>query len=353
VLAFSSADHAQLQSLPAFVRRVELGPSMTLSETRAYLHGRLRRIDADGAIAARLTADRVAALHDASGGVPARLHALLDAWPGVAAAGATRAAQGEATPHAPAAAAPVDDLPKLPEAVRAFARRFERPAVRLSLITLVLIATLGAWLLAWQKGPGVASVGVPVQQVDTPHAKPAPQPPTQLAPALPREVPEVASEPPPEAADAMEPAAPAPEPSPPVESAPPAEGRPSSTESSAHPARSHARALVQPLPAAPPVPDPSRPELPVDVSTRPFPDEHVPALLEPEPLAAPPAGPRLSVNARPWAAIRLDGDPIGETPLGELRVAPGAHVVSATLPDGRVVERQVEARAGDLYVVFP
>jgi hypothetical protein len=59
------------------------------------------------------------------------------------------------------------------------------------------------------------------------------------------------------------------------------------------------------------------------------------------------------VNARPWAAITLDGTPVGETPLGELRVTPGSHVVSAKLPDGRVVERAVEARAGDVYLVFP
>jgi len=91
----------------------------------------------------------------------------------------------------------------------------------------------------------------------------------------------------------------------------------------------------------------------VHVSSPPFPDEHVPPLLEPQPLAAPPAGPRLNVNARPWAEIQLDGNPVGETPLGELRVTPGAHVVSAKLPDGRVVERSVEARAGDVYVVFP
>ncbi|MGH7288718.1 MAG: hypothetical protein ACREI8_11940, partial [Myxococcota bacterium] len=102
-----------------------------------------------------------------------------------------------------------------------------------------------------------------------------------------------------------------------------------------------------------PIPDPNQPEPTVDVWMLPFPDEHVPPLLEPQPLAAPPPGPRLSVNAAPWAEISLDGHPVGDTPLGELRVTPGAHVVSAKLPDGRVVERSVEARAGDLYLVFP
>jgi type II secretory pathway predicted ATPase ExeA len=350
VLAFSSEDHAQLHSLPAFVRRVELGPPMTLSETRAYVHARMRRIDPEGGFAARLTAERLAALHDASGGVPARLHALLDAWLSAASAEAAPAARGEAVAPAPAAA-PALDLPQLPEGVRAFARRFESPPVRLALIALVVAATLGAWLLAWQKGPGVASVGVPVQELDAPRARPAP--PAQLAPALPEEPADVAAEPPPEAGSPAEPASPGPALTPPVEAAPPAEPGPTSTAPASRPARSHARSLAPPLPAEPPAPDPSRPELPVSVSTPPFPDEHVPALLEPEPLAEPPAGPRLSVNARPWAAIRLDGNPVGETPLGELRVTPGLHVVSATLPDGRVVERHVEARAGDLYVVFP
>ena len=79
----------------------------------------------------------------------------------------------------------------------------------------------------------------------------------------------------------------------------------------------------------------------------------MPRSLHEQPLAAPPTGPRLSVNAKPWASIRLDGAEVGETPIGELRLTPGPHVVSATLPDGRVVERSVEAKAGDLYLVFP
>jgi hypothetical protein len=64
-------------------------------------------------------------------------------------------------------------------------------------------------------------------------------------------------------------------------------------------------------------------------------------------------GPRLSVNADPWAEIELDGRPVGETPLGELPVSPGPHTLSARLPDGRVLERRIEVSAGDVYVVFP
>lgn len=355
VLAFSSDDFLQLESLPAFVRRVEIGPPMTLSETRSYVHARLRRADADGTIAARLTADRLAELHDASGGVPARLHALLAAWLPAVAADAP-GGPGPAFVPAPAATASpaAARMPELPEGLRAWTRRLERPAVRLSLIALVLMATLGAWLFAWQKGPGVASVGVPVEPLGAPRAEPVP--PALLAPASSEDPPDVASEPPPETVVPGEPEPAATEAAPPVEAAPPSEGPPTSTRPStpeAMAARGHARSLAPALPPAPPVPDPSRAELPVSLSSPRFPDEHVPPLLEPEPLAAPPAGPRLSVNARPWAAISLDGTPVGETPLGELRITPGAHLVSAKLPDGRVVERSVEARAGDVYVVFP
>jgi type II secretory pathway predicted ATPase ExeA len=351
VLAFSSDDHAQLGSLPPFVRRVELGPPLTLSETRAYVHARLRRVDLDGALAARLTAERLAALHEASGGVPARLHALLEAWLRAVAADApgVPAERGEVAVPVPTAAA----MPELPEALQVWTRRLERPAVRLSLIALVVVATLGAWLFAWQNGPGVASVGVPVRDVEAPRAEPAP---ALLAPAQSEDAADVAAEPPPEAADPGEAAPPTTDVTPPVDAAPPPEANPTSTGPSAPEAmaaRGQARSLAPPLPPAPPRPDPNRPELPEDVSTPRFPDEHVPDLLEAEPLAAPPAGPRLSVNARPWAAISLDGTPVGETPLGELRVTPGPHVVSAKLPDGRVVERAVEARAGDVYVVFP
>jgi hypothetical protein len=118
-------------------------------------------------------------------------------------------------------------------------------------------------------------------------------------------------------------------------------------------ARRSFRSLAPPIPAVPPVRDAARVEAPVEVASAKFPDEHVPQPLQEQPLAAPPSGPRLSVNAKPWASIRLDGTEVGETPLGELRLSPGSHVVSARFPDGRVIERSVEAKAGDLYVVFP
>jgi hypothetical protein len=41
----------------------------------------------------------------------------------------------------------------------------------------------------------------------------------------------------------------------------------------------------------------------------------------------------LNVNALPWAEVSLDGDAIGETPLGNLKVAVGPHVVTFRHPE--------------------
>jgi hypothetical protein len=59
------------------------------------------------------------------------------------------------------------------------------------------------------------------------------------------------------------------------------------------------------------------------------------------------------VNAQPWADIELDGKHVGQTPLGELPLSPGPHLVRAKLSDGRVLERRIDARVGDLYLAFP
>jgi type II secretory pathway predicted ATPase ExeA len=361
VLAFNSGEHPQLRSLPAYVRRVELGPPMTLAETRAYLQARLRRADPDGAVSARLTSDQLAALHEASSGVPAQLHPLLDAWlrsldP---APNETETEARVAPARAPAApelrgVAPSESRgAALPARVRIWLERLQSPAVGVTLLTVIAVATLTAWYFAWQNAPGITSVGVPVLEetsaVPEPPAAPEP-PPADAA------TPPVAAEPPSEAPPATKPGV---EPIEPAEAAPATatEGAPTSAHPpgapAAHAHAERARLLVPLLLPPPPLPEPGQPELPVHLSSLRFQDEHVPPLLEDEPLAAAPAGPLLNVNAEPWAAISLDGQPVGETPLGELRVSPGAHVVSARLPDGRVVERRVEASADDVYVVFP
>jgi hypothetical protein len=35
----------------------------------------------------------------------------------------------------------------------------------------------------------------------------------------------------------------------------------------------------------------------------------------------------LNINAQPWAAVWIDGNPVGETPLGNLSVVPGEHEI--------------------------
>lgn len=351
VLAFNSDDHAQLRSLPAYVRRVELGPPMTLAETRAYVQARLRRADPDGAVSARLTSDHLAALHEASSGVPAQLHPLLDAWlRSLDPAWSETAAEERVAPARAPAAPSGFRTAALPAGVRIWLVRLQTPAVRVRLLMVIAVATLTAWYFAWQNAPGISSVGVPVREETRAEPEPATPPEPLPAEAAP---PAVAAEPPSEALPAAEPG---PEAIEPAEAAPAADAAPTSAHPPGAPAAfanpERARLLAPVLLSAPPLPAPGQPELPVHLSSLRFQDEHVPPLLEDEPLAGPPAGPRLSVNAAPWAAISLDGQPVGETPLGELRVSPGAHVVSARLPDGRVVERRVEATAGDVYVVF-
>jgi type II secretory pathway predicted ATPase ExeA len=175
VLAFDTADAAQLASLPPQVRRVELGPPMTLAELRAYVHARLRRAGADDALTARLGPAELAALHEASGGVPAQLHARLEAWLGDPSAGLAPAPRSAAAGVA-RAEAPV-------RGARPAGRLDLSPRLRLALAALFVLLIAGFWSFALQRGPGVASVGVPVEPLAPPAAPPMPEPGPTLPPA--------------------------------------------------------------------------------------------------------------------------------------------------------------------------
>jgi type II secretory pathway predicted ATPase ExeA len=353
VLALGSEELVRLGELPPQLRRIDIGPPMTLAETRAYAQARLRRLDPGGGSNARLGARTVAELHQASGGVPLRLNALLDAWLPVieveASAPPAQPTAVERTLPRPAPAAPdrasaplsAERAPalELPPALRGLLAQLERPRVRLGMAALFVLLIGGSWYFAMQRGGGTASVGVPVERFEAPSPEPAPQ----LAPAM---------EGTPPASAAPAPVAPAEEPGTvqtPGPKAAKASGRAASKRVAA---AAPASPRSVPRPAQRPMPDLSLPESPVELVSARFPDEHVPAPLEAAPLAPRPAGPLLSVNAAPWAEIQVDGRVVGETPLGELAVAPGPHVVSARLPDGRVINRRVEAGAGDVYVVF-
>jgi hypothetical protein len=113
-----------------------------------------------------------------------------------------------------------------------------------------------------------------------------------------------------------------------------------------------------PVALAPPAPPPAA--LPTR-APQPRPEPAAAPAPAPElvsaPAVAPAAPPKrtlpLSLNARPWARIEIDGRDVGLTPLAGVRVAPGPHRFRAYLPDGRVLERRVEVHAGSTHISFP
>jgi serine/threonine-protein kinase len=55
----------------------------------------------------------------------------------------------------------------------------------------------------------------------------------------------------------------------------------------------------------------------------------------------------LNLDASPWANITLDGRSLGDTPLSNVRVSPGAHVIVGTNPEnGKTVRRSITVVAG-------
>jgi hypothetical protein len=385
VMAFSTDDGALLAELPADVGRVELGPPMTLPELRAYVRARLRRVDPGGIIGARLSGARMTELYEASGGVPARVHVLLDAWlrgrrvESPLPPGAARPAPRP--PELPLAAvpeppAPDDDVPSetpasssrvergpRPRAGRArdderpafFRRGRRRGGVRILPAVVLVLLLAGVWYATSQPAPPAV--------LDSPErAEELAAPPEDFV-AMPAE-PELPALPTPP----LEPAPPA-DPEPPVPEAPAEaeiaaapDAAPLPEPEVAAPAPPEAEPLPEPEPslpdvaaAPPPAPAP-QPELELPPAPTPPPA----ASPEPErppvlalPASAPRPGARLSVNAEPWAEIQLDGRSLGQTPLGEVPLTPGRHRVTAKMPDGSVIERSVEARYGDVYVTFP
>ncbi len=54
----------------------------------------------------------------------------------------------------------------------------------------------------------------------------------------------------------------------------------------------------------------------------------------------------LQVNAQPWAHVWVDGQPVGDTPLGNLRVALGRHQIRFQHPELGEQSREVVVSAG-------
>jgi type II secretory pathway predicted ATPase ExeA len=75
--------------------------------------------------------------------------------------------------------------------------------------------------------------------------------------------------------------------------------------------------------------------------------------LEPRRPAPPaPAPIAVSINATPWAAVKIDGREVGETPLAGIPLAPGRHVFEARMPDGTTRQQTIEIDAAHKAVAF-
>ncbi len=59
----------------------------------------------------------------------------------------------------------------------------------------------------------------------------------------------------------------------------------------------------------------------------------------------------LQVVATPWADVSVDGRRIGQTPMGRVRVTPGAHSVLFSHPDYGSADREVDVASGQTTVV--
>lgn len=109
-------------------------------------------------------------------------------------------------------------------------------------------------------------------------------------------------------------------------------------------------AVAPEAPAAPsPLDEPERaPAAPTPPRVEPAPEL---GLSEPEAVPAPPPI-QVNINATPWASIQVDGRDLGYTPLADVPLAPGPHRFRAELPDGRVVEREIEIDAANRHLAF-
>jgi type II secretory pathway predicted ATPase ExeA len=109
------------------------------------------------------------------------------------------------------------------------------------------------------------------------------------------------------------------------------------------------------------VPEPAAPEpaapAPVPEPPMPAPEEAVAEIPTPGPTATAPAVETrvlvpVNINAAPWAAIEVDGELLGETPLAGVPLGVGSHTFRAYLPDGRIIDRVVEIDEENRFVVF-
>ena len=75
--------------------------------------------------------------------------------------------------------------------------------------------------------------------------------------------------------------------------------------------------------------------------------EHAHKAAEAAAASKPTASGTLRINSRPWSSVTVDGHPVGNTPVLDLRVAAGAHVVELHNPQlGLKKKLNVRVRPG-------
>lgn len=139
-----------------------------------------------------------------------------------------------------------------------------------------------------------------------------------------------------------------------------------STESAEPPPASEVTPVAEKIPAAPvpaesPLPQPEPPEAARSADPHPSAQAAAPPSAsassaperKPEAPSPPPATTiAVNINATPWATIEIDGVDLGETPLAGVPLLEGKHRVRARMPDGRVIEREVDVDASRRHLAF-
>jgi type II secretory pathway predicted ATPase ExeA len=115
----------------------------------------------------------------------------------------------------------------------------------------------------------------------------------------------------------------------------------------AQPTAPEVPAVPAPAPAEPPAAAPAPPPAREETAAR-----SAPAAPAPAAAATAPRAVAVSINATPWAVVRIDGREVGETPLAGIALEPGPHVFEARMPDGSTREQTVEVSEERVTVVF-
>lgn len=314
--------------LPGDTSYVRLDEPLSLAEADGYLKARLDFSGAPDELRAAFGPEVVAELHARSAGSPARLNVLagavvLDQLVG------RRPSSGRAPHEEVVVTAPPPPTPSA-ATKRKLAKTRGRRRPFVAAVAVGLCLAIGLGFLAGQRWIGGTS-----------------EPAAAIAPVSEALVATTGAAVPEPDIVAVEPANPEPLAAPPTESplTPALAVQPVTALASASGSVSPPTQLAEP--AAPAEPAASAvPEGPRAEPVAPAPAATVPV--------APPRGRigALNINAVPWASIRIDGKPAGETPLGGLKLVPGPHKVVAVFPDAREEARQIEIDDQETFVVF-